>query len=83
MALRNRVEPAAGTTVIEINREAPRVKMIVRLMGMISSRTVPEVNTIGKNTHTVVSVEAMIAPATCFVPWTAARAAPTPLDRKR
>ena len=32
----------------------------------------PSVNTIGRNTHTVVRVDAVIAPATCFAPETAA-----------
>ncbi len=56
---------------------------MVRLMGIISSRTVPVVNIMGANTLTVVRVEAIIAPATCFVPCTAALAAATPLVRSR
>ena len=38
----------------------------------------PSVNTMGKKTHTVVSVEAAMAPATSFAPMTAAFFADAP-----
>ena len=43
----------------------------------------PLVKTIGKNTLIVVRVEATMAPATCFVPCTAARGAARPRARRR
>ena len=43
----------------------------------------PCVKTMGRNTHTVVSVEAKIAPATCVAPRTAAWAARMPSARRR
>ena len=43
----------------------------------------PVVKTIGKKTHTVVSVEATIAPRTCLAPCTAARGAAMPRLRMR
>ena len=69
---RRTVDPAAGTTDMATTREASRQNEIDRAMGTRSSLTVPLVKTMGRNTHTVVRVEAMIAPVTCFVPWTAA-----------
>ena len=59
---------AAGTTVIATTREANRQNEMESAIGTRSSRTVPVVKTIGKNTQIVVSVEAVIAPATCFAP---------------
>ena len=50
-------------------------------MGTRSFRTVPLVNTIGKKTQIVVNVDAIIAPATCFVPCTAALGAAASLPR--
>ena len=80
---RRMVDPEAGTTDMATTREASRQKEIDRAMGTSSSLTVPLVKTMGRNTHTVVRVEAMIAPVTCFVPWTAARGAGRPLPLRR
>ena len=43
----------------------------------------PSMNTMGRNTHTVVRVEEVTAPATWAAPATAALAALTPLARSR
>ena len=52
-------------------------------IGSSNSLVIPLVNTIGKNTQTVVRVEAITAPATCLLPCTAARGASTPRLRSR
>ena len=62
-----------GTAVKATIRDAVRANVMVRANGSIKSRTMPVVNTIGKKTQMVVSVDAMMAPATCFAPWNAAR----------
>ena len=56
---------------------------MVRPISVNSSREMPCVNTMGRNTHMVVSVEAKIAPDTCFAPWMAALEAGTPRERRR
>lgn len=56
---------------------------MVRPMSTNSWRVMPLVNTMGRNTHTVVRVEAAMAPATCFAPFTAALAAGMPSPRRR
>ena len=56
---------------------------MVRPMSVNSSRESPCVNTMGRNTQMVVSVEAKMAPATWFAPSTAALAAGTPSLRRR
>ena len=48
-----------------------------------SWRVMPCTNTIGRNTQTVVSVDAVIAPATCEAPAIAARKTETPSLRSR
>ena len=56
---------------------------------MVSARSVnswrvrPSTNTMGANTHTVVSVEAVTAPSTCPAPDTAAWMMVAPLARRR
>ena len=77
------VEDAAGTTVIATTREASRQNETESAIGTRSSLTVPVVKTMGRKTQTVVSVEAMIAPETCFAPCTAARGAGSPRPRRR
>ena len=74
----SRVYADAGTTVMAMKSEARRVNTMVRHMGASRSRTRPEVNIMGRNTHTVVRVEAIMEPATCLVPCTAARGASMP-----
>ena len=56
---------------------------MVRPISVKSWRVIPSVNTMGRNTQMVVSVEAMIAPATCPAPFTAAWAAGMPSERRR
>ena len=56
---------------------------MVRARSVKSCFVMPSTNTMGRNTHTVVRVEAVMAPATCFVPATAAWAAVAPLARRR
>ncbi len=45
---------------------------MVKPISTKSCRVIPSVNTIGANTHTVVRVDAVMAPPTCFAPSTAA-----------
>ena len=52
-------------------------------MSVKSCRVSPSTNTIGRNTQTVVSVEEVMAAATCFAPETAACTADAPLLRRR
>ena len=47
-------------------------------MSTKSCFVIPSTNTIGRNTQTVVNVEAIIAPATCFAPSIAAVLESTP-----
>ena len=51
---------------------------MVRAMSVNSCLVTPSTNTMGRNTHTVVRVEAMMAPVTCTAPWTEALAAGIP-----
>ena len=51
---------------------------MVRPMSLNRSRVMPCTNTTGKNTHTVVSVEAINAPEICLTPSTQARSTGTP-----
>ena len=64
--------------MIATKRLAKREYPIVRAMSENSSLVTPSTKTIGRNTHTVVSVEAIIAPVTCTAPWTEAFAAGVP-----
>ena len=79
LAFLRTVAPMLGTTVSATTRLAHRLYAIVRHISCIICLVIPSVNTIGRNTHIVVSVEEKIAPATWFAPITAARAAPMPL----
>ena len=77
------IEPIVGTTVIATRSEAISEYDIVNENGMSIWLTVPDVYTIGRNTHIVVMVDAMIGPSTCFVPCTAALGADRPLFLSR
>ena len=48
-----------------------------------SWRVTPSTKTMGRNTHTVVKVEAMMAPVTCTAPCTEALAEDMPSWRRR
>ena len=65
-------EAIAGTNVNATTRLAARVYAIVRARSTNSCRVIPSVKIIGAKTLIVVSVDAMIAPVTCFDPSTAA-----------
>ena len=67
-----------GTSVSAMTKLASNEYAMVKPMSVKISRVNPCTNTIGKNTATVVSVEAMIAPETCFAPSTAATVADLP-----
>ena len=56
---------------------------MVRIMSMNTCRVSPWTNRMGKNTQTVVSVEAVMAPMTSRAPWMAASRASTPSARSR
>ena len=77
------VEPAQGTTVSATTSDASRLKVMVHAISSINSMTIPELNTSGKNTQTVVRVDEMMLPCTCRAPCTAARAAGKPRLRRR
>ena len=68
----------AGTTVSAISRLANREKAMVSPISTNNCLTIPSVKTMGRNTHTVVSVEARIAPATSPAPAIAASFAEYP-----
>ena len=51
---------------------------MVKPISANSWREMPSTNTMGRNTHTVVKVEEMMAPATWPAPMTAARLGGTP-----
>ena len=57
---------STGTIVIDTSSEAPSAIAIVIANGRKSSPTTPETIATGKNTATVVRVEAVTAPATSF-----------------
>ena len=67
-----------GTRVRATARLASSEYAIVSPMSTNSCLVIPLVNTIGRNTQTVVSVEAMIAPPTCLAPSMAASLAEAP-----
>ncbi len=69
--LRSIIEPAVGTTVSATIKDAASAYEMVIANGTISCATIPVVNIIGRNTHTVVSVDEIIGPATCAAPCTA------------
>ena len=77
----NIFEPRAGTTDSATIKDASKENEIVKAKGTINWRTVPVVNTNGKNTQIEVSVDATIAPVTCIAPCAAARVAESPLAR--
>ena len=54
----------AGTSVSATIRLASSEKLIVSARSVKSCLVMPSTNTMGRNTHTVVSVEAVIAPST-------------------
>lgn len=62
----------AGTRVNAIIRLAKSEKVMVRARSVNSCLVMPSTNTMGRNTHTVVRVEAVMAPTTCAAPDTAA-----------
>ena len=53
-------------------RLARREYVMVKARSVNSCLVMPSTNTMGRNTHTVVSVEAVMAPTTCAAPDTAA-----------
>ena len=61
-----------GTTVRATRRLARREYPIVSPISTNSCLVIPCVNTIGRNTQTVVRVDAIIAPPTCLAPSIAA-----------
>ncbi len=67
-----------GTTVSATIRLAIREYPMVSPISTKSCLVIPDVNTIGRNTHTVVRVEAIIAPPTCRAPSIAAFLADSP-----
>ena len=81
--LRSTVEPAQGTTVRATMRDASRLNVMVHAISESNSSTMPVVNTMGRNTQTVVRVEDTMAPATWRAPCTAARGAGMPRPRRR
>ncbi len=71
-----------GTTVRATTREASREKVTVKARSRNSSRASPRMNsTRGRNTATVVRVEAMTALPISSVPCRAASLGFTPLSR--
>ena len=66
--------PRAGTAVSATSSDATSTYESESAKGTSSWRTVPVVKTMGRKTHTVVSVEATTAPPTWRAPWAAARA---------
>ena len=83
MALASILEDMAGTTVSAMMRLAKREYAIVRPMSTNSCLVMPSVNTMGRNTQTVVSVDANMAPATSPAPAMAASLAEYPSLRRR
>ena len=77
----SRFADIAGTSVIATIRLANSEYPIVRAISENRSLVIPSVNIIGTNTHTVVIVEAVIAPPTCLAPAMAAFAGGTPSRR--
>jgi len=80
---RLRAEFSIGTRVRETTKEASREKVTVSAISLNSCPAIPSTKTIGKNTATVVKVEAVTAPATSEVPFKAElyRSAPFSLYR--
>ena len=68
----NTFDAIAGTTVKAITKLANKEYPIVSPISTNNYLVIPSVNTIGKNTQTVVKVDAAIAPATSLLPSTAA-----------
>ena len=62
----------AGTSVSATARLASSENVMVSARSVKSCFVMPSTNTMGKNTHTVVRVEAVMAPSTCPAPATAA-----------
>ena len=56
---------------------------MVRARSVNSCLVMPSTNTMGRNTHTVVRVEAVMAPSPCRAPDTAAWMTVAPLARRR
>ena len=73
----------AGTTVKAMARLARREYAMVSPMSTNSCLVMPSVNTMGRKTHTVVKVEASMAPATSPAPFMAASLAEYPSLRRR
>ena len=65
-------EAMAGTRVSATTRLASREKVMVSARSVKSCLVMPSTNTMGRKTHTVVNVEAVMAPSTCPAPATAA-----------
>ena len=65
-------EAMAGTRVSATARLASSENVMVSARSVNSCFVMPSTNTMGKNTHTVVRVEAVMAPSTCPAPATAA-----------
>ena len=74
---------AAGTKVRATKRLASSEKATVRAMSVKSWRVMPSVKKMGTKTTMVVMVEAVMAPAICFAPSTAAVLASFPIERIR
>ena len=72
-------DAVAGTNVRAIIRLATSAYPRVSAISTKSVLVRPSTNTIGRNTHIVVSVDAVIAPATCTAPDIAAFATDSPL----
>ena len=72
-----------GTNVSATMRLAVNVNVIVSAMSTNSCLVIPSVNTIGTNTHTVVKVDAIMAPVTPPAPSTAAFLMEYPSLRRR
>ena len=73
----------AGTRVRAMIRLARSEKVMVRARSVNSCLVMPSTNTMGRNTHTVVKVEAVMAPSTWPAPATAAWRTLAPLERSR
>ena len=61
-----------GTTVMETKREASNAKVTVKAISLNNCPATPFTKTMGKNTETVVRVEAITAEPTSLVPLRAA-----------
>ena len=72
------MDAVAGTNVKATIRDAPRVYATVSAMSTKICLVIPLANTMGANTHTVVSVEEAMAPPTPLAPSAAAFLIVTP-----